>query len=44
MSDNSFQSRWINLRQPPFKYTRLLITNIFMFKEYILKLGGSDVM
>jgi hypothetical protein len=37
MSYNSFQSRWINLRQHLFNHMRLLITYIIMFTEYILK-------
>jgi hypothetical protein len=41
--DNSFQSRRINLRQHTFNYTKLLITDIIMFTECILKLKGSNI-
>jgi hypothetical protein len=44
MSDSSSQSRWFNIRQPPFNYIRLLIVYIIAFTEYILNLGGSDIM
>jgi hypothetical protein len=44
MSDNSLQSRWINLRNPPFNNKRLLIIYITMFAAYVLKQRGSNVM